>query len=111
MLINIPESLYISIVEYCDFNNHSNYEEEIIRLLKIGFNVDKFGATPFSKFNVNKHTEEDTLSNKETQKEVIVKIEDEVKSEIQPEVKEVEVTPIETQKPKVTKRKIKITKT
>ena len=45
----IDEKLYKEIKEYCILNNIENVEKEINRLLKIGFNYEKYGNSPFYK--------------------------------------------------------------
>lgn len=45
----IDEKLYKEIKEYCIFNNIENVEKEINRLLKIGFNYERYGNSPFYK--------------------------------------------------------------
>lgn len=45
----IDEKLYKEIKEYCMFNNIENVEKEINRLLRIGFNYEKYGNSPFYK--------------------------------------------------------------
>ena len=45
----IDEKLYKEIKEYCIFNNIENIEKEINRLLKIGFNYERYGNSPFYK--------------------------------------------------------------
>lgn len=45
--IHIPKELYKEIVEYCKFNNIETINKEIISLLKKGFNLVKYGSSPF----------------------------------------------------------------
>jgi len=42
----IPKSLKDEIWEYCRVNNISNIDEFTLKLVKQGFTVEKFGATP-----------------------------------------------------------------
>lgn len=68
----IDKSLLEEIKEYCKINNIDNIKKEINKILKIGFNIIKYGNTPFSSIgNVSwpivtyqddkiSHTENDT---------------------------------------------------
>ena len=46
--MEINKRLLKEITDYCAFNNIENIEEEINRLLRIGFNIQRFGQTPFT---------------------------------------------------------------
>lgn len=43
----IDKKLYKEIEEYCILNNIENVENEINRLLRMGFNYEKYGNSPF----------------------------------------------------------------
>lgn len=45
----IPKSLKDEIWEYCRVNNISNIDEFTLKLIKQGFTIEKFGATPEAK--------------------------------------------------------------
>lgn len=47
--MEIPKSLNDEIWNYCRLNNIPNIEEFTIKLLKQGFTIEKFGATPTPK--------------------------------------------------------------
>ena len=44
--MEIPKELRDSIWEYCRFNDISNIDEFIIKILRQGFTAEKYGATP-----------------------------------------------------------------
>ena len=44
----INDKLYQEIKEYCELNNIEDIDKEINRLLRIGFNIEKYGTSPFS---------------------------------------------------------------
>lgn len=45
-MMTLPTSLYNEIWDYCRVNSITNIDEFIIKLVKQGFTVEKFGATP-----------------------------------------------------------------
>ena len=47
--MEIPQALKNDIWDYCRLNNISNIDEFTLKLLKQGFTVEKFGATPEAK--------------------------------------------------------------
>lgn len=44
----IKEKLYNDILNYCKINNIEDIDSEINNILQIGFNVVRFGMTPFN---------------------------------------------------------------
>ena len=44
----INNKLLEEIKEYCELNNIEDIDKEINRLLRIGFNIEKYGVSPFS---------------------------------------------------------------
>lgn len=46
--MEIPKKIKDDIWEYCRLNDIPNIDEFIIKMVKQGFNVEKFGATPFN---------------------------------------------------------------
>lgn len=44
----IKEKLYNDILNYCKINNIDDIDAEINNILQIGFNVVRFGMTPFN---------------------------------------------------------------
>lgn len=53
MLINIQDKLYKNILQFLEINkNIDNIEKEINRWLEVGFNIERFGETPFT-FNTS----------------------------------------------------------
>lgn len=100
MNININNILYNNIIKYCEYNKINNIEEEFNRLLQIGFNVDKYGTSPFAKY--------EPIKEKVDVKPIINEIKIDVIKE-EPQVIKSENKPTE-EKPKPRKRKIQITK-
>lgn len=47
--MDIPEILKKEIENYCRINNISNIDDFTIKLVKQGFTIEKFGATPTTK--------------------------------------------------------------
>jgi len=47
--MEIPKKLKDEIWDYCRINNISNIDEFTLNLIKTGFTVEKFGATPSTK--------------------------------------------------------------
>lgn len=45
--MDINKKLLKEIENYCNFNNIENIEEEINNMLRVGFNVIRFGTKPF----------------------------------------------------------------
>lgn len=50
MEITIDDKIFKDISDYCEFNKISDVVTEINRILKVGFNIEKYGNIPFSKF-------------------------------------------------------------
>lgn len=46
----INNKLLKEIEEYCKYNNIDNIELEINRILRIGFNIIRFGVSPFKPY-------------------------------------------------------------
>ena len=44
----INNKLMEEIKQYCELNNIEDLNKEINRLLRIGFNIEKYGTSPFS---------------------------------------------------------------
>jgi len=44
--MELPKELHTEITQYCTLNNISLVDDFIIKLIKQGFTVEKFGATP-----------------------------------------------------------------
>lgn len=79
--MDLPKNLKDEIWDYCRVNNISNVDEFTLKLVKQGFTVEKFGATPTTKV-VEKEVER------------IVEVIKEVKVEV---IKEVPVTMVDTE--------------
>ena len=47
--MNIDAKLLDSISQYCALNDIGDIEKEVNRLLQIGFNVERYGNSPFDK--------------------------------------------------------------
>ena len=58
--MKIDKKLLSEIECYCKYNNISNIDDEVNRLLRIGFNVDKYGLSPFIHLNNNDEIGVDT---------------------------------------------------
>lgn len=55
LIINmINDKLFQEIKQYCEINNIVDIKAEINRLLRIGFNIEKYGTSPFSFLQENK---------------------------------------------------------
>jgi len=48
-MINISDELKKEIQEYCHVNNITNIDDFILKMLKQGFTIEKFGSTPMTK--------------------------------------------------------------
>lgn len=48
-MINIPKQLMDEVWDYCRLNNIPNIEEFIVKMVRQGFTVEKYGATPVTK--------------------------------------------------------------
>ena len=46
--IKIPLKLYLEIEGYCSFNKIDDIEKEITKYIQQGFNIKRFGVTPFT---------------------------------------------------------------
>ena len=47
--MEIPKTIKDEIWDYCRVNNITNVDEFTLRLIKQGFTIEKFGATPIAK--------------------------------------------------------------
>ena len=79
--MDLPKNLKDEIWDYCRVNNISNIDEFTLKLVRQGFTVEKFGATPSTK-----------IIEKEVEK--IVEVIKEVKVEV---IKEVPITMVDTE--------------
>jgi hypothetical protein len=48
-MINLPNQLMDDILDYCRLNNIPNIDDFIIKMVRQGFTVEKYGATPVTK--------------------------------------------------------------
>lgn len=64
--IHIPKKLYNEIKEYCEFNNLDDITKEIVNYIQTGFNLVKYGNSPFLSFNIK--TNENLKEEKEEKK-------------------------------------------
>ena len=71
----INEKLLKEITEYCNINNIKDIKSKINELLRIGFNIEKYGDSPF--YERPTRVEE----TKEIKKEEVVKRDNDVKEE------------------------------
>lgn len=98
MIINIDEELIKNIKEYCDLNK-KDFDNELNKIIKIGFSITKYGYSPFQKMK-----EQSNLKDNDIKKtEIIEKKEEITKINIEEEIKE----NINSEKPKKRVRKIK----
>lgn len=73
--INIPVKLYDEIKDFCSLNNIKNVNKEISYMLEKGFNLTKYGNSPFKtndfKLTITPREEEvvTTITNNEPIKE------------------------------------------
>lgn len=63
----LPKELLNEIEQYCKINNHSDIDSFILKMVRQGFTIEKFGATPnkvstFNTPNVD-HSNKDDLYN------------------------------------------------
>jgi hypothetical protein len=56
--MEIPKQLKDDIWDYCRANNITNIDEFIVKLIRQGFTIEKFGATPIIPGKPNKVTPE-----------------------------------------------------
>lgn len=101
MEINIPNKLHKEIKEFCDINSF-DLNSKIIEFLVQGFNIAKYGISPFKKQDVlieEKPPEE----NKRTKKPKVVEKE-EINQQKQENIQEnIEVKPTRNRKVKIIK--------
>ena len=76
--MDINDKLLKEIENYCNFNNIENIEEEINNMLRVGFNIIRYGTKPFDN---NKEL-------KEIEKEIVIKKTTKTKKKIEEEVSE-----------------------
>lgn len=81
--IDIPDKLMNALVEFCNLNEVEDKEKEIIDILILGFNVKKYGTTPF-KTNTSSSS---IIKKEEPTKVETKKIENNVTEEIKTEEK------------------------
>lgn len=123
-MVEIDYRLLKEITDYCNLNNMSDIDKEINRMLRCGFNIEKYGMSPFEiprKQEVAPKEDETVKEapkvNIEVQKEEEVKPkrgrprkkkEEPKEEETKPSIKE---EPIKDDEPKkVVKRKVRIIK-
>jgi hypothetical protein len=53
--MDIPKDLKNEIFDYCRENDITNIDNFLLRLLKQGFTIEKFGSTPVTKINFIKN--------------------------------------------------------
>lgn len=71
--MQIPKSLKDEIWDYCRLNDISNIEDFTLKLVKTGFTIEKFGATPTTK-TIEKEVEKIVEVIKEVPIEVIKEV-------------------------------------
>lgn len=78
----INERLLKEITEYCNINNIKDIKSKINELLRIGFNIEKYGDSPFYERPTRiDETKEIGKGAEEIRKEEIEKTENDVKEE------------------------------
>lgn len=96
MDIYINEFLYLAIKQYCDLNDIDDVGSEINSILQLGFNVRRYGTSPF-------HKQEPLIVND-------IKPQDETTTKVEKLEEIKEETNIEKQVTQKPKRKVKIIK-
>lgn len=97
----IKEKIFNEIKEYCKYNNIDDVEKEINKILLIGFNVVRYGVSPFKKYEENEQNiereviKDKTLTNKEKKIDTLTEINNDV---------------IESKKESEVKKKVRIIK-
>lgn len=66
--MNIDKKLITEIQEYCKLNNIQDVEKEVNRLLRQGFNVEKYGTSPFTMQKYEVPTDEEKTPQTEEKK-------------------------------------------
>ena len=67
----IKDKLRREIEQYCQVNNIDNIEEEINNILQIGFNVIRFGVSPFKRIEDVELTNDNNVNKENSPEEVI----------------------------------------
>lgn len=102
--MDIPKKLQDEIWDYCRLNNIPNIDEFINKMVGNGFNVEKYGTSPFGYSGVNEPPEPEII-----EKEVIKEVEKIVEKRVEVPVeviKEVEVEKIVEKKIEVPVEKV-----
>jgi len=76
--MNIPKELNNEIWEYCRTNNIPNIEAFMLKMLKQGFTVEKYGATPNEKI-IERVV---TIDNTDEKNEIIGEFEDQLRAKL-----------------------------
>ena len=89
----IEEKILNDIKEYCSYNNIDDIKTEVNRLLLIGFNVMRFGTSPFKKYDENEIVKKE--KKKTIKKEKVTQV---VEENIKDEDNKTEVPVVEVKK-------------
>ena len=95
--MEIPKQLKDDIWDYCRANNITNIDEFIVKLIRQGFTVEKFGATPIVPIKPSKVVPEvpiESISleipeNVKKHKATVKKVKDKVEAEVKTINKEI----------------------
>ena len=52
--MEVKKKLLKDIIQYCEFNNIEDIDEEINKYIQIGFNIVRFGVEPFKEYEEKK---------------------------------------------------------
>lgn len=80
----IEEKLYKEFLDYCSLNEIQNVDDEFIKMFIIGFNISKYGISPFKKGEFTNETKLEIPKKEIAEKETIenvtpIKVNEEVK--------------------------------
>ena len=70
-MLNVENSLLRDIEEYCNLNNISDIEKQVNDFIRVGFNIAKYGNTPFNNFKIENNTSNEVGINSSSQDENI----------------------------------------
>lgn len=93
--MDIPDNLYNEIKEYCRLNDISGIDEFIQKMVKQGFNIEKYGTSPFNTTKEPEVIEKEVIKEVEKIVEKIVEVTVEVPVEVEKIVEKRIEVPVE----------------
>lgn len=57
--MEIKDPIIDEIKAYCKLNDIKNVKDQILRFIKVGFDIEKFGTSPFNNFQRENEISED----------------------------------------------------